>query len=93
MRTVERYEDMSPTGKLRLIQQPDGDIIVVIQPDHDQAVKNRLPPLGISVEFTTCGGGGGQSQHTRDALMALFDAIERDNKGHPQFRDGSTCYR
>ena len=30
---VERYEDMSPLGRLRVYKQDDGDLIVEIVPD------------------------------------------------------------
>ena len=30
MRIAERFEDMSPRGRLRVIQQEDGDMIVEV---------------------------------------------------------------
>lgn len=83
---VQRFEDMSPEGCLRLFRQEDGDIIVCAVPDPEDCDRRRLPPFGISVEFCECGGGGGQSPHTRRALLALWEAIERDNAEHPQHR-------
>lgn len=77
---------MSPLGKLRLIEQPDGDIIVVVVPDPTEAERHSLPPLGITAEFCTVGGGGGQSEHTRRALRDLWQAMERDNAERPQHR-------
>lgn len=82
---VQRFEDMSPSGCLRLFRQEDGDIIVCAVPDYDECKRRKLPPLGISVEFCTYGGGG-QSQHTHKALLALWESIERDNAEHPQSR-------
>lgn len=70
---VERLEDMSPKGRLRVVFDNDGDVIVAIVPDpnsHD---------TGGSVEFCTIGFGGGGSPHTRNACIALFKAMERDN--------------
>jgi len=76
---VERYEDMSPTGRLRLIRQQDGDIIVAIEPTTDAR------PFERNVEFCTRSGGG-QSMHTLRALIDLFKAMERDNIEREQYR-------
>jgi uncharacterized protein (DUF849 family) len=78
MKVVERIEDMSRRGRLRLIQQDDGDIIVAVQSMHD----GLLEP-GDSVEFCTGFGGGGKSPHTFNALHALMEAIRKDNLEHP----------
>lgn len=85
--SVERFEDMSPQGRLVLHQQPDGDLIITIVPDPEDAKRHGLPPLGISAEFCAVGGGGGQSPHTRKAIIELWRAIERDNAEHPQHRE------
>ena len=79
---VARYEDMSPTGRLELYQQADGDIIVRIVPDPGEPA--RYAP---TAEFCAVGCGGGQSIHTRAALLALMDAMEKDNAGRPQHRE------
>ena len=84
MKVVERFEDMSPNGKLRLYQQPDGDIIVGIIPDPDQEDYTKLFP---SVEFCNTCMGGGQSPHVLQALRNLINAIELDNKEKPQHRE------
>lgn len=73
---VERNEDMSPRGRLRLIKQEDGDIIVAIVPDLDD-------PSQRAVEFCMPFTGGGRSSHTLKALRKLFEAMERDNKETP----------
>ena len=78
--SVERYEDMSPDGRLRLVRQPDGDVIVAI-----------IPPLSsdspmVVVEFCSVGSGGGQSPNTLAALRDLMEAIRRDNEEQPQKR-------
>jgi hypothetical protein len=77
---VERYEDMSPLGRLRLYKQDDGDMIVAIIPDPD------CPSGHDSVEFCSCGSGGGQSPKTLQALYALMAAIEADNADRKQVR-------
>lgn len=77
-RIVDRIEDMSVRGRLRLIQQDDGDIIVAVQPEQDGLIQG-----GDSVEFCVPGAGGGRSTHTLAALRALMDAMERDNLERP----------
>lgn len=67
---VERLEDMSPKGRLRLLVQHDGDVIVsLIQDDGRMA----------DVEFCTPGAGGGGSRRTWEALRNLVTAMEADN--------------
>lgn len=75
---VERNEDMSPDGKLRIIRQNDGDIIIGIIPGFDKDIV-----FGQSVEFCECGSGGGRSPKTRRALIALMKAMEEDNADRP----------
>jgi len=77
VKKIERLEDMSPRGRLRLTRQ-DGDIIVAVQSDKD----GLLQP-GDSVEFCSIGIGGGRSRHTYAALLALMEAMERDNAEEP----------
>lgn len=72
-----RNEDMSPDGKLTVIMQEDGDLIVAI--DSYDAMGFRS---SASAEFCTHGGGG-YSKHTREALIKLAEAIEKDNKEKP----------
>lgn len=79
---VERIEDMSPDGKLSVLRQPDGDIIVNVRPskgDRDYGGS----PFGVSVEFCAPGAGGGRSPHTLRALRDLMEAIEKDNAESP----------
>ncbi len=76
-RIVTRKEDMSPRGRLRLIFQEDGDVIVVIDPDPDERMRDN------SVEFCSVGGGGGRSRHTIEALRALGEAMIKDNTECP----------
>jgi len=70
-----RNEDMSPDGKLELIMQDDGDVIVIVDGYDGMENKKR-----VSVEFTFPGGGGGRSPNTRKALIELAHAMELDNK-------------
>ena len=77
---VERYEDMSPDGRLRLVRQDNGDVILAI-----------IPPIGsgrpiVDVEFCSIGAGGGQSPNTLRALRDLMEAMRRDNIEQPQKR-------
>lgn len=71
-----RFEDMSPTGRLQIMRQFDGDIILTCIDDNGHMA---------SVEFTTPMAGGGQSENTWKAIIALFDAMKEDNK-RPQIR-------
>jgi hypothetical protein len=77
---VERFEDMSPDGKLRIQRQEDGDVIVTILASDRQG-------RGIaSIEFCAPMTGGGQSEKTWYALIALAEAIEQDNETRKQPR-------
>lgn len=76
---VERLEDMSSRGRLRMIIQEDGDVILCIIPDSD----SPSSMFGDTVEFCMIGSGGGGSPHTIRALRELSKVIERDNKEYP----------
>jgi hypothetical protein len=82
MKAVDRFEDMSPKGKLRLILAPDGDIGIEITEGDDRGA------LGSRAcgEFTIPEFGGGDSPRTYDALRALFEAMEADNAERAQHR-------
>lgn len=58
-RIVDRPEDMSATGYLRLFIQPDGDVIVLVSDERFSCA---------SVEFCSIGAGGGASPKTMAAL-------------------------
>lgn len=73
----ERREDMSPDGRLRILIQEDGDIIVAIVPPSESG--QRM----VSVEFCAVGSGGGHSPRTLKVLRWLADAIRRDNEEWP----------
>ena len=71
IKSVVRQEDMSPTGRLRVTLQVDGDVIVTAT-DGDG---NHT-----SVEFCSITSGGGQSPRTQKALRDLYIAMELDNE-------------
>ena len=77
VRMAGRLDDMSGNTKsLRVILQPDGDVVVCIDlegvPVEDEAGNKA------SVEFCNPAGGGGRSTHTRRALLILFEAMKKD---------------
>jgi hypothetical protein len=71
---VTRAEDMSTDGRLRIMQQDDGDMIVVIVPASQERRRSE------SVEFCSVGCGGGRSPHTVKALRDLMTAMRKDNE-------------
>ncbi len=74
---VERREDMSPTGKLMLMRQPDGDVVISVLAENREGLLERA-----SVEFCTIVGGG-KSSETFKALLTLMEAMEKDNEENP----------
>lgn len=77
-RAVGRVGDMAPAGQshMRVSLDSESDACVTIW---DAA---RGPGRSASIEFCTRLGGG-KSQHTRTALVALMVAMERDNAERP----------
>jgi hypothetical protein len=73
---AERFEDMSRRGRLRIIQQDDGDMIVYVIEDPNSI--NGGASAGV--EFCT---SGGKSPKTREALRALMLAMAEDNADRP----------
>lgn len=71
---VDRKEDMSPTGFLRLFMQPDGDVLVSVTAENMHG-ETRGP---LCVEFCTRAGGG-RSPRTLKALHDLMRAMAEDN--------------
>lgn len=67
---IERPEDMSQRGKLRLLIQRDGDVIIAVQDDSGHM---------LDIEFCTPGTGGGRSPETWKALHILANAMRADN--------------
>lgn len=72
-RTVTRLGDMSPDAYFRVDLDADNDVCLSIWNGSDSA----------EVEFCCPGAGGGQSRFTREALINLMVAIERDNAERP----------
>jgi hypothetical protein len=78
---VERFEDMSPRGRLRLIRQDDGDVLVCVITDPNGPDEG----VAVSVEFCT---RGGTSYETLIALNALMQAMAEDNMDRPHCSRG-----
>ncbi len=72
MKIITRFEDMSATGYLRIIQNDDGDIDVEICEECD------ISPQ--SVEFCN---SGTRSPATYFALIALANAMREDEGRRP----------
>ena len=79
VRIVDRPEDMSRDGYLRLFIQPDGDVIVMVQSEGMGQI--------ASVEFCSCGAGGGASPETIKALRRLAKAMAIDNADSMRRKD------
>jgi hypothetical protein len=81
-KTAGRLDDMG-RGKmsLRVEFQPDGDIIVYIE--EDGVIIQDDKGNRSAVEFCNIAGGGGQSPHTRRALVALYEAMKKDAQERP----------
>jgi hypothetical protein len=71
---VDRLEDMSPNGRLILLIEDDGDVIVTCQEGDEHG-----GPQGATVQFCTPFAGGGGSHRTFKALRALAIAMAEDN--------------
>lgn len=81
-RNQTRYEDMTPRGQLWLHRQEDGDIcLMVTQCDYMGEYVSSS-----SIEFCTPISGGGESEHTWEALIKLFEAMKLDNEHREQRR-------
>ena len=75
---VKRSEDMGH-GSISLMKQDDGDVCITV---HGRALGGNM--VFASIEFCSIGTGGGRSPHTREALLYLFDAIEKDTRATAQ---------
>lgn len=73
-----RREDMSTTGKLRVLIQEDGDVVVALTAENHGSMRVAW------VEFCAPLSGGGRSPATWKALHALYLAIEEDNHKDPR---------
>ncbi len=82
----ERLEDMSPDGKLVVMMEDDGDMILKIVQTHEGfSGRPFAEPIFASVQFCTLAGGG-HSPAVRRAIRQLAEAIERDNVENPDPR-------
>ena len=76
---VTRVGDMHPNRALSIYVQRDGDVVLLITQDGipigdiDTGSENDR---AAQVEFCT---SGGRSRHTREALINLIEAMEKDN--------------
>lgn len=79
--SVERYEDMSERGYLRLTEEANGDMAILIHLDHGEkaVVASLCLRFGRPIHKDN-------SQHTHTALGALMMAMTRDNAESPQDR-------
>lgn len=74
MKIAERFEDMSQRGRLRVMQQDDGDMVIAVIEDMNSGT--CCAGLSASVEFCT---SGGKSPRTLAALRELMFAMAEDN--------------
>lgn len=73
---VTRTGDMSPDGRLQVVIQKDGDVILrVVPPKAEMELK--------TVEFCSLFCGGGRSPNTIKALYQLVEAMKLDNANSP----------
>lgn len=79
MSRVERPGDMGPGVTLRLTNDRDGDILVVVT-GRDQFTEREA---SVVCEFVRPGIGGGKSPRTFAALTALIQAMQDDNVMSP----------
>lgn len=77
MKITMRKEDMSSDGRLELIRQDDGDIIVCVRESVDST---RGTGACADVEFCN---SGGRSPWTLQALYVLQEAMEKDERREP----------
>lgn len=80
---VDRLGDMHPTRALRVRKQSDGDIIVAIVQEGwplGDPVNSDEKSYAATVEFCS---SGGRSPEVRQALFALYEAMERENTRNP----------
>ena len=74
---VDRKEDMSPDGYLRLTMEQDGDIILTVASGGRNGGINRFADVQFCTAF---GGGGGASPRIHRALRELMVAMAEDNR-------------
>ncbi len=78
----KRIGDMSPHDYIQILLQKDGDIVLTgfnFKPSYKKDEKPKLKSK-MSLEFSA---SGGQSPHTKKALLNLCLAIQKDNNENP----------
>ena len=80
MREIERAEDISTRGCLRMIDEGRDSVIVAVFEQDCGQHHGRATPR--AVEFCSSARGG-NSPHTHAALLKLMDAMKRDNESIP----------
>ena len=70
---IARKEDMSQSGRIRLMRQEDGDMVIAVIDDEGNMA---------SAEFCVTSAGG-KSPRTLEALRGLALAIMEDNQNDP----------
>lgn len=80
VKDVARMGEMAPAGDshMRLLIEDDGDVCVSIY-EADGPGAARI----AGIQFCAPGAGGGQSPHTRRALLDLIRAMAQDNADLP----------
>lgn len=79
---VDRKEDMSPDGYLRLTMEADGDVIISVASGGASGGVEGF----ADVQFCTKFGGGGASPRTHKALRELMRAMAEDNRDGKEHR-------
>jgi hypothetical protein len=79
---VDRKEDMSPDGYLRLTMEQDGDIIITVASGGANGGLEQF----ADIQFCTTFGGGGASPKTHKALRELMQAMAEDNRDGKEHR-------
>ena len=77
---VERPDDMSQKGKLRLFVEDDGDIIVAVHEEVQDEQGQPMVGAGADVQICAPFTGGGHSPETWEALHRLAIAMHHDNE-------------
>lgn len=75
----KRVGDMSPSDHLVILMESDGDVMILVE----ETQQGEKYPTRCEVQFCNLSFDGGRSKHTRNALIDLADAIEKDNEERP----------
>lgn len=80
---AERFEDMSPRGRLQVLQQDDGDMIIGIVEDPNGPNDGVMVGVDSFLRFIEFCTSGGKSPKTLEALRALMFAMAENNADRP----------